>query len=106
MTDKQKAAFLRSEGWKSGRLAYGGLYWGDPKEAGPWKAAHPLDTAYRIASRRKSARETRRLKAAGFCFVEKDCWVRMPFKVNIGRPVGIPGYTKSEALKLLEAGNG
>ena len=57
----------------------------------------------RRARRNQAARDTRRLKAAGFCYVEKDCWVMMPFKVNIGRPVGIPSYTKSEALKLLEA---
>lgn len=61
MSDKQKAVFLRLEGWKM--HVYSGFWW-DPNKY----HSNPLniEDATRIASRRKAARDRARLKTAGF----------------------------------------
>lgn len=65
MTDKQKADFLRSEGWpKTKDSIFGGPWftaWKDPVIADRLT----LDEAFRIASRRKAQRERAALKRAG-----------------------------------------
>lgn len=101
MTDKQKAAFLRSEGWKRYKVSdgtYGIDGWRDTKEKHVLESLAPLDMAYRLASRRKSARDRRRLVKAGY-------WACNEGGYHFGGLVSTC-LPKSEALKLLEAGNG
>lgn len=95
LTPKQQADFLRKEGWKP--TFKGSFYWTDPaRPKSKWEGIAHIDIAYTIASSRKSARDTKRLKAAGFLF----------FRFFGGSYYRIPGdsrmYSKSEALKLLE----
>lgn len=106
MTDKQKAAFLKREGW-SYREWSCGHGWADPSRNYTWS----LNMAYRRACRNKSQRDTRRLKAAGWEYrvlgdgkgnIYRDwCWSE---KRDNGKCLF--AKTRAEALKLLEAGNG
>lgn len=94
MTDKQKAAFLRKEGWK----LHGYFSWTDPV-SGLWII---LPGAYRIASRRKSARDRRRLVKAGFEFLNGKWWGPSSFRLGDEEWVGHTDFdSKSEALKFL-----
>jgi hypothetical protein len=104
MNEKQKAAFLRSEGWKPYKVSdgtYGLDGWRDTKEKHVLESLAPLDMAYRIASRRRSQREARRLKAAGWraCSDDRRMWYLLaPALIH-----GADYKSKSEALQLLEA---
>ena len=98
MTDKQKAAFLKREGWERHPL-YRHLM-GDPKgkKLFHWMYLHE---AMPIASKRKAAREVRRLKAAGWRW--HDCgpsgFLNAGWKLN---KKGFMGpHTRAEALATL-----
>ena len=60
MNEKQKAAFLKREKWYPAYCHKG--CWADPKDG----MAMEFQAAYKFASRRKAARDARRLKKAGF----------------------------------------
>ena len=95
MTDKQKAAFLKSEGWKRRKDSeFGDMIWVDP--LGRWERMNTA-SAFQAAHRRKSQRESRRLKAAGFYPLKKP-------DRGFWRKRGAPGYwTRQGALPTLEA---
>lgn len=95
MTEKQKKAFLKSEGWD--RFP--------PFNGSPEKYGHPeseyksglhyLEAAYRIASRRRRQREARALRKRGYKFCLGSWW-----RPVIGKYVEM---TRQEALQTLEA---
>ena len=99
MTDKQKAAFLKSEGWKRRKDSeFGDMIWVDP--LGRWERMNTA-SAFQAAHRRKSQRESRRLKAAG-CYwspFANDTWDSGWFDAGHNWI----GKTKAEALSTLEA---
>jgi hypothetical protein len=105
-TTREKAAFLRAEGWKRSRRWFG--FWLDPYPdavTGIKKPRRysPLHSAFEIASRRKAQRETRRLKAAGWTREKRDQWIRFADGFDfagLGKMCTV--YTKSEALATLE----
>lgn len=97
MTDKQKAAFLRTEGWKKMRNS---IYWTGPSQQKGWDVLAPFPDAYRIASRRKGARDHRRLVKAGFIYTTHYGWKRGPRDGYLSTGQGY-FCSKSEALKIL-----
>lgn len=91
MTTAEKHAFLRSEGWKQRKDSeFGDMIWIDP--AGRWDRLH-WKTAFLVASRRKIARDTRRLKAAGWVHCGNGCWAHW-------RKNGL--WYRTQAIKTLE----
>jgi hypothetical protein len=91
ISDKQKAAFLKSEGWRKG--GQGDYEWGDP--LAKWMSWRTLEGAYRLAHRRKSQRESRRLKAAGWVHCGSGCWAHWKRR-------GL--WYRTQALKTLDGG--
>lgn len=103
MSEQEKAAFLKAEGWKK-HLQRTGIYWEDPvtPSNGPeWVQMCPFNEAYRLASRRKAQRETRQLKAAGFYFspFANDTWDSGWFDSGHNWMA----RTRAEAVKRLES---
>jgi hypothetical protein len=93
MTDKQKAAFLKSEGWKRRKDSeFGDMIWVDP--LGRWERMN-TPSAYEVAHRRKSQRESRRLKAAGWVHCGSGCWAHWKRR-------GL--WYRTQALKTLDGG--
>ena len=92
MTQKQRAAFLKRERFED----VGDGWWKDTKTGMPWDA----EKSVAIATRRKSARDTRRLKAAGWETVRyhNTNWPVWWKK----RGITTKWVTKSEALRILE----
>jgi hypothetical protein len=92
MKDKEKAAFLRAEGWESTWIARNSinLEWTEMK-GDSW----PLADAYRIAHRRKASRERRALRKAGWTRIWKG-WIR-PYSY-------LSGLSRGEAVKALSQG--
>lgn len=97
MTEKQMTQFLKAEGW--GIHVHSGFWW-DPVK----NFSNPLniETAYRIASRRKAQRDTRRLKAAGYeygmCIAHGWGWFYSDLSEKAGSYIG----TRAKALATLE----
>lgn len=103
MTDSDKIRFLRSEGWLGKYLGdrmikildpiYGDSYRPEERRA--------LDKAVSIAKSRKSARDTRRLKKAGYeygmCLADGWGWFWSESHRRAGEFIG----TKAEALATL-----
>lgn len=104
MTEKQKKAFLKAEGWRPYKVSdgtYGIDGWRDTKEKHVLESLAPIEFAYRIAYRRKRQREARKLKAAGWHWrcasrfhAAKAGYVHADYR---GR------YTRQEALQTLDA---
>jgi hypothetical protein len=103
MTAKQKQAFIKSEGWtRSG--VYPGFFIDPLSGTRDGITYWELDGAYTIARRRKSARDSRRLKAAGFEYLSGKWWGPTSFPLGNEEWVGHQDYaTKAEALSTLEA---
>jgi hypothetical protein len=92
MNARQKAAFLRKEGWTSPERDW----WTHPTIE--W--FYSLDGAFKCASRRRSQRDTRRLKKAGFYYSDYADAIWEPGWFTADHQFVGP---KSEALQLLEA---
>ncbi len=79
MTERELKQFLKAEGWTRKRVKWeahhpAGLHWFGPKGEAEWDTW----TAYRIAKRRKDARDRARLKKAGWVHRTRpyECWSR------------------------------
>jgi hypothetical protein len=100
MKPPEMAKFLKSEGWGKGSPS--GYI--DPKYLPHIEAALPvpLDRAYRLALKRKQARDSRRLKAAGWVtsLITRGMWFYGPKRAKDGVPTYL---SRAEALSTLEA---
>lgn len=121
VTDKEKRSFLRAEGWRVQRMSLDKdlsylIFWDPIKGHG-----FSLKYAYALALKRKSQREARRLRKAGFEWspgcpgIEAPGWSkkRTPeehFKHSIdfwrGKVPLDQIMTRSEAVKLLDSSRG
>lgn len=98
MTEAEQRRFLKAEGWGRKRViplwGNGFVYhWKDPIR----NKHFPTGMAFRIASRRKTETETRKLLKAG--------WRRWTEKGKRGlwrNPGGYSDYTRYEAISILE----
>jgi hypothetical protein len=99
MTDKEKARFLKSEGWI--KLLGFSEVWEDPCQVSDetWLSR---DDAFKKATRRKSARDSRRLKAAGWIHGVLSAWNLHPRRTGWWHPKHPSYHTKAEALSTLE----
>lgn len=95
MRERELIRFLKAEGW-----AYSKNFdeVEDPVTGYLYRKPH-LNEAYRIALNRKSARDTRRLKKAGFLYCGDGTWVMSSPHLSDFHPP--PYLTKAEALAIL-----
>jgi hypothetical protein len=94
-TAKQMAAFLRAEGWKQSKGSK--AYWIGQSNKKDWEVLAPMDAAYRLARRRKGAREARRLRKAGWSYDRiNDAW-------DVGDAMV---YSKAAALDIVARAGG
>jgi len=94
VTNREVRRFLKSEGWTQEDE------WGtyvDPRGNPKGTIGYGVALAYRIAKRRRDARECDRLKKAGW-----RVWKNKGFKGRWRNPGGYSVYTKSQALAILD----
>lgn len=97
MTEKQKKAFLKAEGWKRCDIEFCSG-WRDPVDQKCWTT----ESAYRIASRRKRQREARALRKAIWTYGDFQCFNDEPHAFGWWHPKHPSRHTRQEALQTLE----